>query len=119
MISAEAEGVIAGVPLDKRCFRRNLTHHYSDRSQLHFRLKLLCEVCHVKKSKHTAHWVVGGNDAVSHGDLIDEVLRLLLVNAADGVRSEKVTMIKSALANGTYNVNAEDLAGRIIRHVVP
>jgi anti-sigma28 factor (negative regulator of flagellin synthesis) len=28
-------------------------------------------------------------------------------------------MIKSALANGTYNVNAEDLAGRIIRHVVP
>jgi anti-sigma28 factor (negative regulator of flagellin synthesis) len=72
----------------------------------------------VKKSKRTAHRIVGGEETVSYGDLIDEVLRLLVVNAADGVRSEKVAMIKSSLADGTYNVNAEDLAGRIIRHVV-
>ena len=72
----------------------------------------------MKKSKLTAPRIVGGEDTVSYGDLIDEVLRLLIVNAADGVRSEKVATIKSALADGTYNVNAEDLAGRIIRHVV-
>jgi hypothetical protein len=118
MTSAETEGTIAGVSLDKRYFWRNFTHHYSDHSQLHFRVKLLCEVCHVKKSKLTAPRIVGGEDTVSYGDLIDEVLRLLIVNAADGVRSEKVATIKSALADGTYNVNAEDLAGRIIRHVV-
>jgi anti-sigma28 factor (negative regulator of flagellin synthesis) len=72
----------------------------------------------VKKSRLTVPRIIGGEETVSYGDLIDEVLRLLVVNAADGVRSEKVAMIKSALADGTYNVNAEDLAGRIIRHVV-
>jgi hypothetical protein len=72
----------------------------------------------VKKSKLTVPRIIGGEETVSYGDLIDEGWRLLVVNAADGVRSEKVAMIKGALADGTYNVNAEDLAGRIIRHVV-
>jgi anti-sigma28 factor (negative regulator of flagellin synthesis) len=72
----------------------------------------------VKKSKLTAPRIVGGEDTVSYGDLIDEVLRLPVVNAADSVRSEKVATIKRTLADGTYNVSAEDLAGSIIRHVV-
>jgi anti-sigma28 factor (negative regulator of flagellin synthesis) len=72
----------------------------------------------VKKSKLTTPRIVGGEDTVSYGDLIDEVVRLLVVNAADGVRSEKVAAIKRTLADGTYDVSAEDLAGRIIRHVV-
>ena len=72
----------------------------------------------MKKSKLIAPQIVGGEDTVSCDDLIDEILRLLVVNAADGVRSEKVATIKRTLADGTYNVSAEDLAGRIIRHVV-
>jgi anti-sigma28 factor (negative regulator of flagellin synthesis) len=72
----------------------------------------------VKKSKLTAPRILGGEDTVSYGDLIDEVLRLLVVNAAGGVRSEKVAIIRRALAEGTYNISAEDLAGKIIRHVV-
>jgi anti-sigma28 factor (negative regulator of flagellin synthesis) len=72
----------------------------------------------VKKSKLTAPRILGGEDTVSYGDLIDEVLRLLVVNAAGGVRSEKVATIKRTLAEGTYNVSAEDLAGGIIRHIV-
>ena len=72
----------------------------------------------MKKSKLTAPRILGGEDTVSCGDLIEEVLRLPVVKAADGVRSEKVATIKRTLADGTYNVSSEDLAGRIIRHVV-
>jgi hypothetical protein len=71
----------------------------------------------VKRSNLTAPWMVGGKETVSYDDLIDEVLRPLVVNAADGVRSDKVARIKSALADETYHVNAEDLARKIIRRV--
>jgi anti-sigma28 factor (negative regulator of flagellin synthesis) len=71
----------------------------------------------VKKSKLTARQILGGEVTLSYGDLIDEVLRPLVMNAADGVRSEKVARIKGSLADGTYDVRAEDLAGRIIRQV--
>jgi anti-sigma28 factor (negative regulator of flagellin synthesis) len=72
----------------------------------------------LKKSKLTVPLTLGRKDSVSCGNLVDNLLRLVVVNSADGVRSEKVAIIKSALTDGTYNVNAEDLAGRIIKRVI-
>jgi hypothetical protein len=98
----------------KSVVRRNLAHQRSGRCQLHFRVKLFGEVCHVKKSKITAPLIVGREETVSYGDFIDKALQLLVDDSADGVRWDKVARIKRALANGTYNVSDEDLAGRII-----
>jgi hypothetical protein len=94
--------------------RRNLAHQRSGRCQLHFRVKLLREVCRLKKSKFTAPFIVGREETVPYGDFIDKVPQLLVQDSADGVRWDKVTRIKRALASGTYNVSDEDLAGRII-----
>jgi Anti-sigma-28 factor, FlgM len=71
-------------------------------------------VCGLKKSKFTAPLVVGREDAVSNGAFIDELLRLLVGDSADGVRWDKVATIKSALTDGTYSVSVEDLAEKII-----
>jgi Anti-sigma-28 factor, FlgM len=77
-------------------------------------VKLLREVCHSKKSKFTAPLIVGCEETVPYGDFIDKALQLLVDDSADGVRWDKVARIKGALANGTYDVSAEDLAGRIV-----
>jgi Anti-sigma-28 factor, FlgM len=77
-------------------------------------VKLFREVCRLKKSKFTAPLIVGREETVPCGDFIDKALQLLVDDSADGVRWDKVARIKGALANGTYDVSAEDLAGRIV-----
>ena len=78
----------------------------------------LREVCGLKKSKFTAPLIVRREDTVSYGaSLLDEILRLLVDDSADGVRWDKVVRIKRALTHGTYSVSAEDVAGKIIWHL--
>jgi hypothetical protein len=68
----------------------------------------------LKKSKFTAPLIVGREETVSYRDFIDKALQLLVDDFADGVRWDKVARIKGALANRTYDVSAENLAGRIV-----
>jgi Anti-sigma-28 factor, FlgM len=100
--------------LDKKCWSTQFGALAFGRCQSHFRVKLLREVCHSKKSKFTAPLIVGCEETVPYGDFIDKALQLLVDDSADGVRWDKVARIKRALANGTYNVSDEDLAGRIV-----
>ena len=72
----------------------------------------------MKKSKFTAPLIVRREDTVSYGaSLLEERLRLLVDESADGVRWDKVVRIKRALTHGTYNVSAEDVAEKIIWHL--
>ena len=69
----------------------------------------------MKKSKFTAPLIVRREDTVSYGaSLLDEILRPLVDDSADGVRWDKVATIKSALTDGTYSVSVENLAEKII-----
>jgi anti-sigma28 factor (negative regulator of flagellin synthesis) len=50
--------------------------------------------------------------------LIQALLPVLDANAIDEARREKIENIKKALADGTYNVSAEEVARKLIEHML-
>jgi hypothetical protein len=100
--------------LDKKCWSTQFGASAFRSLPVTLSREIIREVCLLKKSKFTAPLTVGREETVPYGDFIDKALQLLVDDSADGVRWDKVARIKGALANGTYDVSAEDLAGRIV-----
>ena len=81
---------------------------------------LIREVRGLNKSRLIAPLNGSQDNAVSRcRSFMDQTFRPPVDESAEIVRWNKVARLMRALADGTYDVSAQDVAEKIIRHVMP